>query len=86
MSAGKDNLIGALSECGIILGHGNQIAAGVTLLANTKVFDLRDQTWKVGKDFDGCNNTLFLLNTKYSRMEARSVRNPIKLNEDLHKN
>lgn len=86
LSTGEDNLVGAMAECGIILGHGNQIAAGVTILSNTKVFDTHDDTWKSGESFDGCNNTLFLFNTREGRMEARSVKNPVELNEELHKN
>jgi len=86
LKTGKGNLVGAMAEVGIILGHGNQVAAGVTILANTKIYDVRDETWGVGTDFDNCNNTLFLFNTKEGRMEARDVKKPIELNEELHDN
>ena len=86
LSTGKSNLIGAMAESGIILGHGNQIAAGVTILANTKIYDVRTDTWHVGQDFDNCNNTLFLFNTQEGRMEARDVKKPIELNDELHDN
>lgn len=86
LSTGEDNLVGAMAESGIILGDGNQIAAGVTILANSKVFDIRDGVWKVGEDFDNCNNTLFLFNTKEGRLEARDVKKPVELNEELHSN
>jgi len=86
LSTGKSNLVGAMAEVGIILGDGNQVAAGVTILANTKVYDVRDETWKVGTDFDKCNNTLFLSNTKEGRMEARDVKKPVELNDELHDN
>ena len=86
LSTGKQNLVGAMAECGIILGTGNQIAAGVTILANSKIYHLSEAKWKVGSDFDNCNNTLFIFNTKHGRLEARSVKNPVELNEKLHKN
>ena len=86
LSVGNESLVGAMAEVGIVLGHGNQVAAGVTILANTKIFDVRDKQWKTGIDFDNCNNTLFLFNTKEGRMEARDVKKPIELNEELHDN
>lgn len=89
LSVGRGCLIGAMSEVGIILGHGNQVAAGVTILANSKVYDLRNPNflvWKEGINFDNCDNTLFLFNTKEGRLEARNVKNPVVLNEELHKN
>lgn len=86
LSIAEGNLVGAMSELGIILGDGNQIAAGVTLLANSKVLDVRINEWKVGSDFDNCNNTLFLFNTKEGRLEARNVKRAIELNDELHDN
>ena len=86
LKTGKSNLVGAMAEVGIILGLGNQVAAGVTILANTKIYDVRNETWGVGIDFDNCNNTLFLFNTKEGRMEARNVKKPIELNDELHDN
>lgn len=86
LNTGTSNLVGAMSELGIILGNGNQVAAGVTLLANSKVFDVRNDEWKVGSDFDNCNNTLFLFNTKEGRLEARDVKKNIELNNELHDN
>lgn len=88
VSIGEKCLIGANAGTGIALGDRCTIAAGVYITAGTPVTLLDDQGEVVAvvkaRELSGRSDLLFLQNAGNGRIECRTNRSAIELNEALH--
>ncbi len=99
ISVGKNSLLGANSVCGIPLGDGCIIDAGLAILEGTKIGIYPEQLVKIqeanknvtidgevfkGKDLAGLNGLHFRQNSTTGEITARRSTREIKLNSDLH--
>lgn len=99
ISVGKNSLLGANSTCGIPLGDGCIIDAGLAILAGTKVSVSAEQLAKInaanpekkldgsifkGKELAGLNGLHFRQDSTNGAITARRSTREIKLNADLH--
>jgi 2,3,4,5-tetrahydropyridine-2-carboxylate N-succinyltransferase len=99
ISVGKNSLLGANSVCGIPLGDGCIIDAGLAILEGTKVGIYPEQLRKIqkvnsnvtidgevfkAKDLAGLNGIHFRQNSTNGEITARRSTREIKLNADLH--
>jgi len=99
ISIGKNTLLGANSVCGIPLGDGCIIDAGLAILEGTKIdinpdeiekiqkinpdIEIRSAIYK-GKKFAGLNGIHFRQNSITGKITASRSTREIKLNADLH--
>ncbi|MBP9715986.1 MAG: tetrahydrodipicolinate N-succinyltransferase N-terminal domain-containing protein [Candidatus Pacebacteria bacterium] len=89
LSAGKDCLIGAMAECGVILGNNCVVATGTCFSQNTPIWEIYpdgNAAWKKVKDLNGKDNLTFRRNAVNGRLEVIHKGNKAILNEELHKN
>jgi 2,3,4,5-tetrahydropyridine-2-carboxylate N-succinyltransferase len=99
ISVGKNSLLGANSVCGIPLGDGCIIDAGIAILEGTKVGIYPDQLEKIqeansgvsidgevfkGKDLAGLHGLHFRQNSMTGEITASRSTREIKLNTELH--
>jgi 2,3,4,5-tetrahydropyridine-2-carboxylate N-succinyltransferase len=88
ISIGEHCLIGANAGTGIPLGDRCTIAAGVYITASTPVVVLDEDGETVrqvkARELAGASDLLFLQNGSNGRIECRTNRNAIALNEQLH--
>lgn len=99
ISIGKNCLLGANSVCGIPLGDGCIIDAGIAILEGTKVTINAKELEKIqevnqgtplkgdvfkGKELAGLNGLHFRQNSLTGELSASRSRREIKLNADLH--
>lgn len=88
VSIGERCLIGANAGTGISLGDRCTIAAGVYITAGTRVTVLDDAGEEVAqvkaRELSGRSDLLFLQNSVNGRIECRTNRSAIELNEALH--
>jgi 2,3,4,5-tetrahydropyridine-2-carboxylate N-succinyltransferase len=82
ISIGEDCLLGANSGCGIPLGNGCTIEAGLYLTAGTKIA-LGNKVVKASV-LANKDNILFRRNSQTGVVEAISKNNQVSLNEELH--
>ena len=85
---GERCLIGANAGTGISLGDRCTIAAGVYVTAGTPVA-VRDASGEIvrevkARELSGASDLLFLTDARTGRVECRTNRSAIELNEDLH--
>ncbi|CAA3708670.1 2,3,4,5-tetrahydropyridine-2,6-dicarboxylate N-succinyltransferase [Candidatus Portiera aleyrodidarum] len=89
ISVGKNCLIGANAGCGIPLGNGCIIEAGLYITSSSKIaiLDLNNKLLKIvkAKVLSYKNNLLFLRNSITGTIECRRNKKLIKLNQNLHK-
>jgi 2,3,4,5-tetrahydropyridine-2-carboxylate N-succinyltransferase len=88
VSVGRHCLIGANAGTGISLGDRCTIEAGLYITAGT-VVDVIDEdgNWvrtAKGRELSGLSDMLFIRNSRTSKVECRTNRAAIKLNEQLH--
>ncbi len=99
ISVGKNCLLGANSVCGIPLGDGCIIDAGLAILEGTKIGIYPDELAKIqeanpgvtmegeifkGKQLAGLNGLHFRQNSLTGEITASRSRREVKLNEELH--
>jgi 2,3,4,5-tetrahydropyridine-2-carboxylate N-succinyltransferase len=99
ITIGKNCLLGANSTCGIPLGDGCIIDAGIAILEGTKIGIYPDQLKKIqevntgltiegeifkGKNLAGLNGLHFRQNSMTGELTASRSTREIKLNSDLH--
>lgn len=99
ISVGENCLLGANSVCGIPLGDGCIIDAGVAILEGTKIGIRPDQLGKIleanpevklegeifkGKELAGLNGIHFRRNSMTGEVTAGRSTREVKLNEELH--
>lgn len=100
ISVGKNSLLGANSVCGIPLGDGCIIDAGIAILAGTKIAIAPDQLTLIkaanpdksikdallfkGSDLAGLNGLHFRQDSQNGSLLARRSTREVKLNADLH--
>jgi 2,3,4,5-tetrahydropyridine-2-carboxylate N-succinyltransferase len=100
ISIGKNSLLGANSVCGIPLGDGCIIDAGIAILAGTKILISSDQLALIrtanphstineatvfkGSELSGLNGLHFRQDSQNGALIARRSTREIKLNADLH--
>jgi 2,3,4,5-tetrahydropyridine-2-carboxylate N-succinyltransferase len=99
ISVGRNCLLGANSVCGIPLGDGCIIDAGIAILEGTKVGIYPEELKKIqkvnthvtmegeifkGKDLAGLNGLHFRQNSQTGEITASRSRREIKLNVELH--
>ena len=100
ISIGKNTLLGANSVCGIPLGDGCIIDAGIAILAGTKVQistdqlalikaanpnqSIKDSTTFKGSELAGYNGIHFRQDSQNGALIARRSTREVKLNADLH--
>ncbi len=99
ISVGKNSLLGANSVCGIPLGDGCIIDAGLAILEGTKVGISPEELQKInsanpgvtlsgeifkGKDLAGLNGLHFRQDSRTGEIVAKRSTREIKLNADLH--
>jgi 2,3,4,5-tetrahydropyridine-2-carboxylate N-succinyltransferase len=100
ISIGKNSLLGANSVCGIPLGDGCIIDAGIAILAGTKVQITPDQLTHIrtanpsttikeanvfkGSELSGLNGLHFRQDSQNGALIARRSTREVKLNADLH--
>ncbi len=99
ISVGKNCLLGANSVCGIPLGDGCIIDAGIAILEGTKIGIYPEQLKKIqeanpgltmegevfkGKQLAGLNGLHFRQNSQTGEITASRSTREIKLNEELH--
>lgn len=99
ISIGKNTLLGANSTCGIPLGDGCIIDAGIAILEGTKVGIYEEEKAKIqevnkkltmtgdifkAKDLAGLNGLHFRQNSMTGEITASRSTREIKLNADLH--
>lgn len=100
ISIGKNSLLGANSVCGIPLGDGCIIDAGIAILAGTKVQITPDQLAHIrtanpstaikeanvfkGSELSGLNGLHFRQDSQNGALIARRSTREVKLNADLH--
>jgi 2,3,4,5-tetrahydropyridine-2-carboxylate N-succinyltransferase len=82
---GKGSLLGANSGCGIPLGDGCTIEAGLYITAGTKV-QLGDGRVVKARELAGHDDLLFRRNSLTGAVEAVHKKNAVVLNPELHKN
>lgn len=89
ITIGKNCLIGANAGCGIPLGNGCIIEAGLYITSNSKIsiLDLNNKLIKIvkAKVLAYKNNLLFIRNSITGKIECRINKKIIKLNKTLHK-
>lgn len=99
ISIGKNTLLGANSTCGIPMGDGCILDAGVAILAGTKIgitpkelskiqevnsnLNLEGEVLK-GRDLAGLNGIHFRQNSQTGEITASRSTKEVKLNTDLH--
>jgi 2,3,4,5-tetrahydropyridine-2-carboxylate N-succinyltransferase len=88
VSIGKHCLIGANAGTGISLGDRCTIEAGLYITAGT-VVDVIDESGTTvrtakGRELSGATDMLFIRNSRNGRVECRTNRAAIQLNEQLH--
>lgn len=90
ISVGKESLIGANAGIGIPLGDRCIVESGLYITAGTKLSLLDDQNNEVkvlkARDLAGKNDLLFRRNSMTGRVECKTNKSAIALNEELHKN
>ena len=90
VSIGERCLVGANGGTGISLGDRCTIAAGVYVTAGAPVTLLDDNGTSVGvvkgRELSGQSDLLFIHNAETGRLECRTNRSAIELNEALHAN
>jgi 2,3,4,5-tetrahydropyridine-2-carboxylate N-succinyltransferase len=99
ISVGRNCLLGANSVCGIPLGDGCIIDAGIAILEGTKIGIYPEELKKIqevnthvkmegevfkGKDLAGLNGLHFRQNSQTGEITASRSRREIKLNVELH--
>jgi 2,3,4,5-tetrahydropyridine-2-carboxylate N-succinyltransferase len=100
ISIGKNTLLGANSVCGIPLGDGCIIDAGIAILAGTKIQispdqlaliksanptqTLKDSTLFKGSELAGLNGIHFRQDSQNGALIGRRSTREVKLNADLH--
>jgi len=98
ISVGKNSLLGANSVCGIPLGDGCIIDAGLSILEGTKITISADELAKLkelnpeiktqntfkGKDLAGFNGLHFRQNAENGQIIAFRSKREVKLNDELH--
>jgi len=84
-SIGKGCLLGANSGCGIPLGDGCTIEAGLYITAGTKL-KLPDGRIVKARELAGHNELLFRRNSLSGAVEVVHKKNEVVLNPELHKN
>lgn len=88
ISVGESCLIGANAGTGIPLGDRCTIEAGLYITAGTRVSLLDENGTEVrrvkARELAGGNDMLFIRNSETGRIECRSNRRAIELNEQLH--
>ncbi len=99
ISVGKNCLLGANSVCGIPLGDGCIIDAGIAILEGTKIGIYPEELQKIqeanpgvtmegevfkGKQLAGLNGLHFRQNSITGEITASRSRREVKLNEELH--
>lgn len=88
ISIGEHCLIGANGGTGIPLGDRCTIAAGVYITASTPVLVLDEHGKEIGRvkarELAGASDLLFIQNGTNGRIECRTNRRAIALNEQLH--
>jgi len=82
---GKGSLLGANAGCGIPLGDGCTIEAGLYITAGTKV-QLADGRVVKARDLAGHDDLLFRRNSLTGAVEVVHKKNEVVLNPELHKN
>jgi 2,3,4,5-tetrahydropyridine-2-carboxylate N-succinyltransferase len=82
---GKGSLLGANSGCGIPLGNGCTIEAGLYVTAGTKV-QLADGRVVKARELAGHDDLLFRRNSLTGAVECVHKKNEVVLNPELHKN
>ncbi len=82
---GKGSLLGANAGCGIPLGHGCTIEAGLYITAGTKV-QLGDGRVVKARELAGHDDLLFRRNSLSGAVEVVHKKNEVVLNPELHKN
>ena len=85
VSIGKGSLLGANSGCGIPLGNGCTVEAGLYVTAGTKVL-LADGRVVKARELAGLDDLLFRRNSQTGAVEVVSKKNEVVLNPELHKN
>lgn len=90
ISVGKESLIGANAGIGIPLGDRCIVESGLYITAGTKLSLLDEQNNEVqvvkARDLAGKNDLLFRRNSMTGRVECKTNKSAIALNEELHKN
>jgi len=99
ISIGKNTLLGANSTCGIPMGDGCILDAGVTILAGTKIRTTSQELAKIkevnnnlnidsqllkGRDLAELNGIHFRQNSQTGEITASRSTKEVKLNADLH--
>ncbi len=88
ISIGENCLIGANAGTGIALGDRCIIEAGLYITASTPVSVLDDRGQEAGtfkaRELSGRSDLLFLRNGRNGRVECRTNRKAVELNEELH--
>jgi 2,3,4,5-tetrahydropyridine-2-carboxylate N-succinyltransferase len=84
-SLGKNCLLGANSGCGIPLGDGCTIEAGLYITAGTKL-QLPDGRVVKARELAGHDDLLFRRNSLSGAVEVVHKKNEVVLNPELHKN
>jgi len=82
---GKGSLLGANAGCGIPLGDGCTIEAGLYITAGTKV-QLSDGRVVKARELAGHDDLLFRRNSLTGAVEVAHKKNEVVLNPELHKN
>jgi 2,3,4,5-tetrahydropyridine-2-carboxylate N-succinyltransferase len=82
---GKGSLLGANAGCGIPLGDGCTIEAGLYITAGTKL-QLTDGRVVKARELAGQNDLLFRRNSLTGAVEVSNKKNEVVLNPELHKN
>jgi 2,3,4,5-tetrahydropyridine-2-carboxylate N-succinyltransferase len=82
---GKGSLLGANAGCGIPLGNGCTIEAGLYITAGTKV-QLADDRVVKARELAGHDDLLFRRNSLTGAVEVAHKKNEVVLNPELHKN
>jgi len=90
ISVGEESLIGANAGLGIPLGDRCIIESGLYITAGTKIMLLDDSNQDVeivkGRDLAGVADLIFRRNSLTGRVEAKTNKTAIQLNEALHAN
>jgi 2,3,4,5-tetrahydropyridine-2-carboxylate N-succinyltransferase len=86
ISIGEGTLLGANSGCGIPLGDGCTIEAGLYVTAGTKCTLVPDGRVVKARDLAGQNDLLFRRNSVSGAVEVVNKQNKVVLNEALHQN
>ena len=87
LSTGKDCLIGARAECGVILGDNCVVATGISFSQNTPIMEIKENGEEIlgkVKDYNGKNNLTYRRHSITGRLEVIHKGNKDFLNEDLH--